>query len=581
MSFATSYGFKAAAVASYRHLFLRLRVAFVRGVNDGPTISDAINPEFAAWIAEHEPHQHQLATQRVEVQKFNYTPLLSVIIPIYRVPQEVLTKTLHSVAEQTYSNWQACVVWADSEDMLGWEWLQETTRNDKRFKIKRLDENGGISKSTNAALELAEGEYVVLLDHDDALAPWAFYEAIKLLQSAQQLDFIYSDKDSITGDGRIRLNALFKPERSPEMLHSVNYLTHLNIMRTSLVREIGGWKPETDGAQDWDIFFRITERTQRITRIPSILYHWRILPTSTATGLQAKPYAAKGQLLAQQNHFKRKGLPAVVLTTPEGLFHVKWQAKFRSTDVMICQTGSEKQLANILDVLWKGQRDVIRQIYILHKAHINESLKSLNHLWGDRLVFVPCDAVNWRSGLATVANSNDDLTIVLIDGTVSHLSEDLVEELTGWVRQHPEIAWTSAVALNMQGTVYEAGRVVAKDYQSAPMFHGSRFTSSGWFGGPFWYRNVRAASPYAVAVNVRDIRTALLALDENEANRSGFSKFCMALTSTGRRGLINPFAKVYFDQSPESHWPNDGRLYHEDPYFNPAFNQVSPLKLHC
>jgi hypothetical protein len=220
-------------------------------------------------------------------------------------------------------------------------------------------------------------------------------------------------------------------------------------------------------------------------------------------------------------------------------------------------------------------------MYILHSAHLTKSLESLNHLWSDRLVFVPCDAVNWRSGLATVANNNDDQTIVLIDGTVSHLSEDLVEELTGWVRQHPEIAWTSAVALNMEGTVYEAGRVVAKDYQSAPMFHGSRFTSSGWFGGPFWYRNACAASPYAVAVNVRDIHTALSAVDETEANRSGFSKFCMALTSTGRRGLINPFAKVYFDQSPESHWPNDGRLYHEDPYFNPAFSQVSPLKLHC
>ena len=576
MCLASSSGFKNAAMAGYRHLFLRLR----RKLN-GPTITDATNPELAAWIADHEPNRDQLATQRLEVQRFKHTPLLSVIIPIYRVAREVLSTTLNSLVQQTYWNWQACIVWADSEDSLGWEWLQQTTKNDKRFKIKRLDNNGGISKNTNAALELVEGEYVVLLDHDDALAPWAFYEAIKLLQSSQKIDFIYSDKDSITGDGRTRLNALFKPEWSPEMLHSVNYLTHLNIMRTSLVREIGGWRPQTDGAQDWDMFFRITERTQHIARIPSILYHWRIVPTSTATGLETKPYAVKGQLLAQQNHFKRKGLPAVVLSTPEGLFHVRWQVKARSADVIVCQTGSQKQLANILGLLWKGQHDVIRQLYVLHSARVPAWRDSLNHIWDDRLVFVPCDVVNWRSGLETVAKGNNGQTIVLIDGTASGLSDDLVEELAGWVEQHPEIAWTSAVALNRKGVVYEAGRVVAQNYQSAPMFHGSRFNSSGWFGGPFWYRNARAASPYGVAAKAGDIRTALSALDDTETHRSGFSKFCMTLTSTGRRGLINPFAKVYFDQSPEPHWPNEGRLYHGDPYFNPAFNQVSPLRLHC
>jgi hypothetical protein len=365
------------------------------------------------------------------------------------------------------------------------------------------------------------------------------------------------------------------------MLHSVNYLTHLNIMRTSLVREIGGWKPQTDGAQDWDIFFRITERTEHIARIPSILYHWRILPTSTATGLETKPYAVKGQLLAQQNHFKRKGLPAVVLSTPEGLFHVRWQVEARSADVIVCQTGSQKQLANLLGLLWKGQHDVIRQIYVLHSARIPTWRESFHHIWDDRLVFIPCDVVNWRSGLETVAKGKNDQTIVLIDGSASDLSDDLVEELAGWVGQHPEIAWTSAVALNRKGIVYEAGRVVGQNYQSAPMFHGSRFNSTGWFGGPFWYRNARAASPYGVAARAGDIRTALSALDDSETQRNGFAKFCMTLTSSGRRGLINPFAKVYFDQSPESDWPNEGRLYHGDPYFNPAFNQVSPLKLHC
>ena len=594
-----SVGLKGVALATYRYLSFRLRSklaqrAVVRKAassneSNGVILNFPTNhqnkiqtdhPQLAAWIATHEPNQDQLATQRLETDKFSYRPLLSVIIPIYQVPREVLIETLGCLVEQTYSNWQACIVWADSEDLAGWTWLQEKTKTDKRFKIKYLDKNGGISRNSNAALELVDGEYVALLDHDDTLTSWAFYEIVKLLQASPQLDFIYSDKDSITADGQIRLNALFKPEWSPEMLHSVNYLTHLNIMRTCLVREIGGWNPETDGAQDWDIFFRITETTQHIARVPSILYHWRILPTSTATGLQAKPYAAMGQLRTQQNHFKRKGLAAAVMPTPEGLFHVKWPLKPASTDVIVYQTGTLAQLVHVLDSLRAGKQEIIRNIYILHNTPSSEALRAFKSVWGGRYILIQCDTINWRAALKVIAASNDNQTVLLIDGSASGLSEDLVGELAGWVAQHPDIAWASAIALNSDGTVYEAGRVIAKDYQSAPMFHGSPLFSFGWFGGPLWYRNARAASPYAIAMNARDIHIALSGLDSKKGQGSDFSEFCLALTADGRRGLINPFAKVHFKQPPESHWPNDGRLYHEDPYFNPAFAQVSPLRLH-
>jgi glycosyltransferase involved in cell wall biosynthesis len=576
-----SIGLKGAVITACRRLSCEIKSGYARAFNHDTTKSPGIHAEFAAWIARHEPDHDQLKAQKFETMRFDYKPLLSVIIPIYKLPRIVLLATLNCLLEQTYSNWEACIVWADSEDIAGFNWLQEMTRNEKRFKIKLLDHNAGISNNTNAALELAEGEYIALLDHDDILAPWAFYEAIKLLQSSQEIDFIYSDKDSITADGQTRLNALFKPEWSPEILHSVNYLTHLNIMRTSLVREIGGWNPETDGAQDWDIFFRITERTQHIARIPSILYHWRILPTSTATGLQAKPYAAKGQLVAQQNHFKRRGLPATVMATPEGSFHVKWPIRQHSTDVVVCQTGSSQQLMRILNVLWAGKQEIIRKLYLLHTIQLTDALKSLEHAWGDRLILVSCDVVDWLNGFKIVAASNDNQTAVLIDGSVTNISDDLVQELGGWVTHHPEIAWSSAIALDMEDTVYEAGRVVAEDYRSAPMFRGSRLFSSGWFGAAFWYRNARAASPYAVAVNAKDITATLSQLGVDEVQRRDFCKFCIALSSNGRRGLINPFARVYFDRSPETRWPNDGRLYHGDPYFNPAFNQVSPLKLLC
>jgi hypothetical protein len=537
------------------------------------------HPQLASWIAVHEPDRDQLATQKLEESQFKYRPLISVIIPIYRVPREVLIETLECLTEQTYTNWQACIVWADSENLAGWEWFKKKVNTDRRFKFKYLEQNGGISKNSNAALELAEGEFVALLDHDDVLSPWAFYEVVRLLQSSPQLDFIYSDKNSITADGKFRLNALFKPEWSPEMLHSVNFLTHLNVIRTRLLLEIDGWDSETDGAQDWDLFFRLTERTTNIARLASILYHWRILPTSTASGLQAKPYAAIGQLKSQQNHFKRMGLAAVVMPTPEGLFHVNWPVQPLSTDVVIYQTGSLAQLVYVLDLLRAGEQEAIRNIYVLHSSPSSEALLAFQHVWEDRFVLVPCTSVNWRAALTATVEYNDRRTVLLLDGSAVGMSVDLVEELAGWVAQHPDISWSSAIAMNADGTVYEAGRVVASDFQSAPMFNGSSLFSFGWFGSPLWYRNAQAASPYAVTMNARDITVALSSLDESLEQGPSFTKFCLSLIANGRRGLINPFAKVYFDKPPESHWPNHGLLYHSDPYFNPAFDQVSPLRL--
>ena len=538
------------------------------------------HPQLEAWISEHEPDQAALQAQALESAAFSYRPLISVVIPIYKVPRDVLSETLGCLREQTYANWEACIVWADSPDLDGWRWLQEATSDDSRFKIAYLSENAGISGNSNAALELATGEYVALLDHDDTLTPWAFYEVAKLLQTAPETDFIYSDKDSMTADGYVRMNALFKPEWSPEMMHSVNYLTHLNVMRTHLRRDIGGWHKETDGAQDWDIFFRVIENAKHVARIPSILYHWRILPTSTATGLAAKPYAAMGQLRVQQNYFRRKGLPATAMPTRDGLFHIHWPNKTITNDVVIYQSGTPEQLLTGLNVLRCNHLAQVRNVHVVcRSANLQQVLKACQG-WNARFVFSAVDAPDWRQALGVLKEVRPEQVIVLLDGRASDYSATMFTELTAWVEEHSEIAWTSAIALNPDNTVYEAGRVVSADHCSAPMFHGSPLYSFGWFGGPLWYRNSRAASPYAMAMKAGAMHVALDSLADVVLSGTGFEQFCMALTLTGQRGLVNPFAKVFFSQSPESQWPNDGKLYHSDPYFNPAFDQVSPLRLH-
>ncbi|MDQ3159772.1 MAG: hypothetical protein M3Q51_01970, partial [Pseudomonadota bacterium] len=149
-------------------------------------------------------------------------------------------------------------------------------------------------------------------------------------------------------------------------------------------------------------------------------------------------------------------------------------------------------------------------------------------------------------------------------------------ELSGWVSHHPDIAWASALALDPDGLVYEAGRVVGHGDCSAPLFRGVHPYTFGWFGGPLWYRNATAASPYAIAMDASAVGDAVAQLPDG---CTSFATLCRMLVSTGRRGLVNPHARIHLRQSLEPTWPNDGALYKDDPYFNPVFRSVNPLSL--
>ncbi len=534
--------------------------------------------DFAAYIDAVEPKDQDLERQRRDAAAFDYAPLVSFVVPIYRLPREILEHTLLSVEAQTYPNWEACLAWADVEDKEGWAWLQQRC-SDLRFHLVCLKENGGISHNSNAALEVASGEFVALLDHDDTVTPWALYDMVKALQDHPDADFLYSDKDSISETGECRLNALFKPEWSPEMLHSVNYLTHFNLMRTGVVRAVGAWDPETDGAQDWDIFFKVTAVARKVLRVPSIQYHWRILPTSTSTGLQTKPYAIMAQLRSQKNYFARKGLPAAVRRTDAGLFHIIWRLSAAVAEVFVLQDRSQAEAANVVNVLCVSNLDAVSRITVVHREEPGEVLLSFQAHLGDRFRLVRQDELDWAA--ISDAVDPDAGSVVILSGRALGLSGGIVDELVGWTQHHPEIAWVGALAIDPQGKVVEAGRVVADDGTSAPMFRGCYAHEYGWFGGALWYRNVRAVSEYAVAFKAEAFRSAVASLPpELRHSKEGLQRTCAAaVLDPTRRGLVNPFAVVYLPDEVGETWDNNGSKYWTDPYFNPAFSEVNPLRL--
>lgn len=225
-------------------------------------------------------------------------PLISVVIPVHDPDPVHLNEAISSVKAQVYPRWEICLADDASQSEAVRAVVAEAAGEDRTHSV-RLDSNRGISAATNAALQLATGEYIAFLDHDDVLHPDALHRVVEMLNRRLELDLVYSDEDHIEADGGLRLNPFIKPDWSPELLKAVNYVAHLCVVRASLLRDLGGLRSEFDGAQDHDLALRVHARSGAIARVPGVLYSWRRVPGSTSTGVAGKPwaFAAAGRAL--------------------------------------------------------------------------------------------------------------------------------------------------------------------------------------------------------------------------------------------------------------------------------------------
>src|SRR5437868_4591633 len=296
---------------------------------------------YADWLAWTEPSADELLAQRTT--KFSYCPLISVMMPTWNADVAILNEAVQSLIKQTYSNWELCIAGGGSTDSVKAAVLNLAGR-DPRIRVTLLDENRGISGNSNECLRLANGEFVTLLDHDDVLAPFALFEVVRQLNCDHQLDFLYTDNDLLSADGRKRFAPLFKPDWSPEIMLSANYLAHMSVIRRDLISKVGGFRSEFDGAQDWDLCFRVLSETNRIHHIPKVAYHWRVLPSSAASGISAKPYAQQRQLNVVASYLRKCGLQATAFFTPSGPLRVTWPVSGQSLVTIIIPNRDKHQL---------------------------------------------------------------------------------------------------------------------------------------------------------------------------------------------------------------------------------------------
>ena len=275
------------------------------------------SPSYDKWVRENYPDGVALSLLKEEEASLEYRPLISLLIPTYDTDLVFLDDCIRSVQSQVYENWELCIVDDASPNPDVRKAIERYAASDSRIKYKFLKKNQHIAGASNAALELATGEFIGLFDHDDLLWPNALIEVAKAINKDKKLDFIYTDEDKITEDRHEHLGPLFKPDWNPDFLRSVNIITHFAVIRASLMYEIKGFRSKYNGAQDWDLFLRLTEKTDRIHHIPKIVYSWRIHGESTAKSTDAKPYVVEAQKRALTDDLKRRGYPDAIAEQDE------------------------------------------------------------------------------------------------------------------------------------------------------------------------------------------------------------------------------------------------------------------------
>jgi hypothetical protein len=246
-------------------------------------------------------------------------PLFSIITPVYDTPSGILRQTIESVLAQSFSEWEWIVVDDCSPRPEVREQLRAAAEQDARIVVIERSENGHIVRASNDGVAAARGEFVVLLDHDDLLTPDALAEVAAAIARVPEADVLYSDEDRLFGNGSIKFR-FEKPDWSPWRLRAQNYIGHLCVIRTELLRQVGGFREGFDGSQDHDLVFRATERAREVVHIPKVLYHWRVIRGSVADRLDAKPYATDAAVRAIKDHLGRVGLDANVSTVRPGLY---------------------------------------------------------------------------------------------------------------------------------------------------------------------------------------------------------------------------------------------------------------------
>ncbi|MEM8805750.1 MAG: glycosyltransferase family 2 protein [Cyanobacteria bacterium P01_G01_bin.38] len=548
------------------------------------------SPRYFQWI--HRIEQIEQGSQIAPVE--SSWPLISILMPVYNVEARWLIKAVESVLAQRYPRWQLCL--ADDVSTVDHirPLLARYAAQDDRIQVVYLAQNSGISAATNAALDIAKGEFIALLDHDDELAPNALYEIAKCWQQFPDIDFIYTDEDQITPAGKRQL-PFFKPDWSPDYLHACMYVCHLSVYRVSLVRQLGGFRGEYDGAQDWDLALRVAAQTDRIHHIPKVLYHWRTLPTSMASGELAKPWAYEAAQRSLQDMLNRSPYPGWVEPGAKtGYFRVRRHIQGTPlVSIIIPSAGAVLKkshpplclLQQCLDSIYQLSTYQNYEIVVVDGDDIPESV--LKAIQGPKLSLVRCDRpFNFAERMNLGVKAAQGSVLLMLNDDTQVLTPDWIESMLE-LAQQSAIAAVGAKLLFPNGHIQHAGVLILDGNPTHAFWNGSG-RHEGYYCSNLVNRNYLGVTGACLMIR-RAVFEELNGFDEAFALNYNDVDLCLRAYQAGYRNVVTPYAQLIHYESvsrgrkadPEAlamlHARYAGMGYlQNDPYYNPNLSVANP-----
>ena len=560
-------------LAPYRVLEKPAKTVWRKLHRQKPTLRNSVvQSEYQKWFEQHRASAEELASMRHEVLALASQPLISILTPVFDTPLPWLREAVESVLAQVYENWELVLIddGSTATDLLGA--LPGVAARDRRIRLVRLESHQGISAALNKGLDVAEGQWLTFLDHDDVLEPDALFQNVKLIQENPGLDLIYSDEDKLTETGFD--SPILKPDWSPDFFLSCNYLCHMIFMRHDLVREVGGFQPQFDGSQDYDLLLRVTERTNRIHHIPRVLYHWRRSENSSSSDVRQKPGQLEASWRAIEAHLERRGEPAhVTVDWRTHAFCVRRELlEPIKISVIIPSCPSPESLKGFVENLISKTSYPNYEIVIVQ---VGERDKVHEDCADFRVLHFP-HATNASAAKNYAVQQTDSPWLLFLDAAVKPIEADWVTIMAEHV-QRPEVGAVGARLINPIGTIEHAGLVLGVNGVAQSAFHGFPAEHSGVNRQLRMVRNYSAVSG-ACMLTRRDVFQQTGGFDETLSHEFAEIDLCLKMRRAGYLIVYAPFAKLHWNaltrEKPDfsgeaimrQRWSD---VLEQDPYYNP------------
>ena len=483
-------------------------------------------------------------------------PKISIVVPLYNTPLNFLEELLDSVVNQTYRNWELCCVDAGQDTAVG-QHVQARAKADPRIRYQKLTENEGIAGNTNHGFELATGDYIALLDHDDILHPCALWYTAQAIVE-QGADFVYTDEATFEGKVENVVLYHFKPDFMLDNLRSNNYICHLTTFSKVLMEQAGGGeRAEYNGSQDYDLFLRLTEKAQKIAHIPHALYYWRSSPNSTASDISAKTYCIDAGIAALKAHYARCGVAVDDITLIPGT------PGYYKTDYTMAHPGRVSILIPTCDHI-RDLETCVESIYarttypdfeillIENNSKEEQTFRSYERMRKEHPDTLK--VLTWQGkGFNYSALNNFGAQyatgeyLLLLNNDTEVITPGWLEEMVMYAQQK-RVGCVGAKLLYPDDTIQHAGVGFGIGGVAGHLHKYFPATSDGYMGRLNYVQDVYGDTAACLLIR-KEIYDEVHGLDESYAVAFNDVDFCVRVREAGYTNVFTPFAQLYHYES--------------------------------